>query len=85
MISTSRTSAQEASLAWAGRRGWVSLGPILHQAPGWGWMTGVRLEDRADNVLPWSKGPVLAHPPGPSSAGRKDKVRPLRKAVPIRE
>lgn len=48
-------------------------------------MTGVRLEDRADNVLPWSKGPVLAHPPGPSSAGRKDKVRPLRKAVPIRE
>ena len=27
-------------------------------------------------MLPWSRHPVLLHPPGPSSAGRRDKVRP---------
>lgn len=36
-------------------------------------MTGVRMEERIERVLPYSRGLVL-HPP--SSPGRKDKVRP---------
>ena len=39
-------------------------------------MTVVRPEERTDNALPWSKCSVLPLPPEPSSASRKDRVRP---------
>lgn len=45
-------------------------------------MTGMRLEEGIHTVLPWSMGPGLPHPPGPSSAGGKDGLG-LRKAIRV--
>lgn len=36
----------------------------------------MEVEEGVDKMLPGSGDPVLLHPSGPSSAGRKDKLRP---------